>query len=100
MPNKLLRIAVVILLVSVTTTAASPTRYKLNMVSLDVHGTSNVYYTVDGIYLVTELCLELPVAEDATLVWYGKDDLRNKVEWKNGKTCQVAKLLREFTPAL
>jgi hypothetical protein len=88
----------IVFLLSLSAAANAPKRYKLSMVSLDIHGTSNLYYTADGIYLVTELCLELPVAEDATLVWYGQDDLRNKVEWKNGKTCQVEKLLREFTP--
>lgn len=90
-----------VLLLTVTTFAsnqAAPKRYKLSMVSQDINVTSNLYYTYDGIYIETELCLELPVAEDATLVWYGKDDTRNKVEWKNGKTCQVAKLFRELIP--
>lgn len=77
---------------------AAPTRYKLSMVFQDIGTITDFYYTMDGIYIETNMCYELPAGEDAVLVWYGKGDDRNKIEWKNGKICRVVKIFRETVP--
>lgn len=93
-------LALALLCVRSSSAADEPARYKLDHITKDVEPVTDVYHTADGIYVVTEMCLELPVFEDAVLVWYGKDDHHNRIEFKNGKSCKVVKLLREISPAL
>ena len=58
--------------------------YKVEVTRLD----TNLYRTSDGVYIETNMCLELALREEAILS-YEQYSYNNKLVFKNGTSCDV-----------
>ena len=63
--------------------------YKVEVTRLD----TNLYRTSDGVYIETNMCLELALREEAILS-YEQYSYNNKLVFKNGTSCDVKRVFK------